>query len=227
MPLLDLRNALDFRNNAIDDEASSDHHLRDFRRMNGGVQLMAAGKPIPGPYTQESRETWLSKLLTAQTFIRKNGPADVARIELVTLNELQEIRRIWVSDKHELEDSLPRIYEKSTGEKYPGRRLDDNLVVGEDEMALLSSICDGDRLHYELTRELLSMTRQQRFSGRRAGLFEQIEKSFRRNFFDDRDDAIFRAQHLMDERDRRAAPKTISSDSSQQERESALVDVGK
>lgn len=104
-------------------------------------------------------------------------------IRLISIEELQEIRRIWVADKHELEDSLPGIYKSCTGEVYPGRPLDDNLVIGEEEMATLLEICEDDRLHYELSRELLSVTRQQRSSGRRAGLFENIEKAFRRTFF--------------------------------------------
>ncbi len=44
MPLLDLRNALDFRNKGDGAEGYSDHHLRDFRRLTGVVQLMAGGK---------------------------------------------------------------------------------------------------------------------------------------------------------------------------------------
>ncbi len=204
MPLLDLRNELDFRNNTIDGEEYSDHHLRDFRRMTGAVQVMSAGKPVPGPYTQESRGNWLSKLLGAQAYIRRNGPPDVQKIKLITLDELQEIRRIWVMDKHELEDTLPRIYQEATGEPYPGRPLDDNLVLGEAEMRELASLCEGDRLHYELTRELLSLTLQQRSSGRRAKLNEKLEKALTRHFYDDRDDALARAQGMVDERKRRS-----------------------
>jgi DNA sulfur modification protein DndC len=209
MPLLELRNALDFRGGGAtaDDLENTDRHLRDFRRMTGAVQMMANGRPIPGPYTQEARETWLKKLLTAQVHIRRNGPSDVQNIELITLDELQEIRRIWVVDKHELEDSLPRIYQECTSEMYPGRPLDDNLVLGETEMKELAEICGNDRLHYELTRELLSLTGQQRSLGRRAGLFEQLEKTFKRNFYDDREDALNRAQHIADERKRREAAR--------------------
>ena len=203
MPLLDLRNALDFRNNSNGDEEHSDHHLRDFRRMTGAVQIMAGGKPVPGPYTQQARENWLSKLLSAQAHIRRNGPLDVRDIDLITLEELQEIRRIWVIDKHELEDTLPRIYLEATGETYPGPQLDDNLVLGEAEMRELASLCEGDRLHYELTRELLSLTLQQRSSGRRAKLNEKLEKALSRHFYDDRADALARAQHMVDERKRR------------------------
>ncbi len=203
MPLLDLRNALDFRSNGDTDEEYSDHHLRDFRRLTGSVQLMAGGKPVPGPYTQESRQTWLTKLLGAQTYIRRNGPPDVRGIELITLEELQEIRRIWVVDKHELEDSLPRLYREATREDYPGRPLDDNRMLGEPEMRELEELCASDRLHYELTRELLSLTQQQRTSARRAGLYDQLEKAFRRHFYDDREDAVARAQHRANERKQR------------------------
>jgi DNA sulfur modification protein DndC len=201
MPLLDLRNALDFRGSDPNgDPENTDRHLRDFRRMTGAVNVMAGGRPIPGPYTQQSREEWLRKLLKAQTHIRKHGPPDVKKIELVTQEELREIRRIWIVDKHEMEDTLPKIYEESTGETYPGETLDDDLVLGASEMQELKEICGDDRLHYELSRELLSRTRQQRNSTKRAGLFEQMEKTFSKHFYDSEEDAIGRANRLVDEK---------------------------
>jgi DNA sulfur modification protein DndC len=188
-PLLELRNALDFRTGAGNEEETSDRHLRDFRRMSGAIQLFH-DRPIPGPYTQEARENWLQKLLAAQTWIRRNGPADVRSIELVSLAELQEIRRLWVVEKHEMEDNLPRIYAEATGEPYPGSRLDDNLVLGESEMQLLREVCGEDRLQFELARELLSVERQQRVQVRRAGLFDKLEKSISRHYYDTQEDAV-------------------------------------
>lgn len=198
-PLLELRNNLDFRTGAGNDEETSDRHLRDFRRMSGAVQLFH-DRPIPGPYTQEARENWLRKLLVAQTWIRRNGPANVRNIELISLAELQEIRRLWVVEKHELEDSLPRIYTEATGEPYPGQQLDDNLVLGDAEMQTLREVCGDDRLHYELIRELLSVERQQRAHARRAGLFEQLEKSIRRHYFTDAADATDMARRHAEAR---------------------------
>src|SRR5262249_27449642 len=90
MPLLKLRNALDFRTGGGDSEEGSDRHLRDFRRMSGAVQLFH-DRPIHGPYTQAAREDWLRRLLAAQTWIRKNGPVEVRGIVLITLEELEEI----------------------------------------------------------------------------------------------------------------------------------------
>jgi DNA sulfur modification protein DndC len=211
MPLLDLRNALDFRSGSVgDDPENTDRHLRDFRRMSGAVNMMAGGRPIPGPYTQISREVWLRKLLSAQVHIRKNGPPDVCGIELITLEELQEIRRIWVVDKHELEDSLPMIYREITGEKYSGAPLDDDLVLGASEMSILAEACGPDRLHYELSRELLSITRQQRNAARRSGLFENIQATFRKHFYDDEADALNRARSIAEERFRRKAREAVN-----------------
>jgi DNA sulfur modification protein DndC len=204
MPMLNLRNMIDFRINSSGEHSeNSDRDIRDFRRMTGNVQMMGNQREIPGPYLQSTREKWLGELLRAQTYIRCNAPSDVNDIELITLEELQEIRRAWVVDKHELEDSLPRIYREATGETYPGSRLDDNLVLGESDMRDLEELCNGDRLHYELARELLSIARQQRSTARRAGLFEQMEKTFSRHFYDNKEDALARAQQIADDRKRR------------------------
>jgi DNA sulfur modification protein DndC len=184
LPLLDLRNELDVAN---------DRHLRDFRRMNGSVQLFH-DRPIPGPYTQEARERWLRRLLEAQAWIRKNGPAHVKALDLVTLAELEEIRRIWVVDKHEFEDRLPVIYEEALGEPYPGHPLDEHLPLGPDTVEVLKEITGGDRLHFELVRELLDIEQRHRAQVRRAGMFDSLEQALRRGFYDDEDDALTRAQ---------------------------------
>ncbi|CAM2952680.1 sulfurtransferase DndC [Mycobacterium intermedium] len=183
LPLLELRNALD---------VADDRHLRDFRRMNGSVQLFH-DKPIPGPYTQQSREQWLRQLLEAQTWIRAHGPDYVRSLELITLAELEEIRRHWVVEKHEFEDNLPRIYEAATGERYPGRPLDEHLPLGADVVEVLSEVVGDDRLHFELVRELLDVEQRHRSRARRAGLFDSLEKALRRGFYENEDDATERA----------------------------------
>ena len=87
-----------------------------------------------------------------------------------------------------------------TGEEYPGESLDDDMVLGAAEMSELKELCGEDRLHYELSRELLSTTRQQQSSARRSGLYQQLEKSFKKHFFDDEADAVKRANQVADER---------------------------
>lgn len=192
LPLLDLRNALDI---------ADDRHLRDFRRMNGSVQLFH-GKPIPGPYTQTSREDWLRRLLEAQAFIREEGPDYVRSLELITQAELEEIRRIWVVEKHEFEDHLPAIYEQAMGAPYPGGPLDEHLPLGPELVDTLRDVTGGDRLHFELVRELLDIEQRYRSQTRRAGLFDSLEGAIRRNFYDDETDATLRAQRRKAAKDR-------------------------
>lgn len=193
LPLLELRNRLD-----PPKTPNGDRSLRDFRRMNGSVQLYR-NRPIPGPYKQEAREMWLRQVLEAQQHIRENGPQEVCDLELITFDELEEIRRIWVIDKHEIEDNLPQIYEEVTGQTYPKGNLDDKFVMGASEMELLKEICDSDELHFQLVRELLSVGKRHKSMLRRTGLFEAIDSSFRRNFYDDEDDAVHRARIRRDE----------------------------
>lgn len=190
LPLLELRDALD---------VADDRPLRDFRRMNGSVQLFN-NQPIPGPYLESARHEWLRRLLEAQTWIRANGPEYVRDMELITEAELHEIRRIWVFDKHEIEDALPSIFAEVTGTKFPGPSFDEQLVLRSEDLELLKELCDDD-LHYQLTRELLDVERQHRTMTRRAGLFDAMDGAFRRAFFDDRDDAVAFARRRAGEPD--------------------------
>lgn len=196
LPLLDLRNALD---------VADDRHLRDFRRMNGAVQLFH-GKPIPGPYTQDSREDWLRRLLEAQAFIREEGPEYVRCLDLITQAELEEIRRIWVVEKHEFEDHLPGIYEQAMGTPYPGGPLDEHLPLGPELIETLREVADGDRLHFELVRELLDIEQRYQSQARRAGLFDSLEGAIRRNFYDDETDATLRAHRRKAALERKGDP---------------------
>ncbi|MCC9309122.1 DNA phosphorothioation system sulfurtransferase DndC [Kitasatospora sp. RB6PN24] len=186
-PLLELRNRLD---------VPDDKPLRDFRRMNGQVQLFG-DRVIHGPYTQEARADWLKQLLEAQNHVRTNAPAHVQNIELITMEELHEIRRIWVFDKHEVEDILPGLYEKITGEKFPGRPVDAHLALEADNMAILKQVCDGDELHYSTLRELLAVERNYRKMGRRAGLYDNLAKAIKKGYYKDAQDALdFQLENL-------------------------------
>ncbi|WGV26034.1 DNA phosphorothioation system sulfurtransferase DndC [Halotia branconii] len=176
-PLLDIRNELDIK---------EDWDKRDFRRIWGDVQLFERNKdgeitvePIPGPYTKYWREHWLRKLLEAQTKTRHTAPENMRDITLITPEELSEIRRIWLEDKHEFDDSLPRIYQEVTGEEFKDPRPGaDYSLLGSDEWAVLEEICEDDAMHLELMAKLLDTERQYRKKGRRVGIYDTLEKCF-------------------------------------------------
>ena len=206
-PLLDLRNELDPKR--------EEREARDFRRMSGLVQLyyrrVEKDSPdreqalIPGPYVQEKREYWLRRLLEAQTAVRSLGPAIVRDIQLVSSAELEEIRRIWVFEKHEIEDSLPRIFEEATGVTYAGpTQLEEQGLFGAEEVRLLKEVCGGDRLQYELLRELINTEQQFRTKMSRRGIFAALEKAVKRHFYVDQDDALDMAKRRKHDIDRAA-----------------------
>lgn len=201
-PLLDLRNELDPRD---DTGYRNDRHLRDFRRSNGMVKLHNDSN-IPGPYTQQARAVWLRKLLSVQKWVRENGPDYVNQIELITMAELREIRRIWVIDKHEIEDKLPHIYREVMEVDFPDASIDDNLPFGGDEMDLLRQSCEDDEILYGLSRELIDVERRFRTATKRSGLFDAIEKAFKRSFYDSAEDATQRAKR------RREVQRTIENE---------------
>src|SRR4028119_1691226 len=177
-PLLDIRNELDIKN---------DRPKRDFRRIYGRVELFERNmgddttsvEPIPGPYTKFWREHWLRRVLEAQTHIRKTAPLEMRDITLITPQELSEIRRIWLEEKHEFDDSLPRIYEEVTGEPFEDSRpAAERKLLGSDEWAAIEEICSEDKMHLELMAKLLDTERQYYTKPRRTGIYADLDKCF-------------------------------------------------
>lgn len=224
-PLLDIRNALDPRVDVIGRDGRQrnirdDAADRDFRRMNGSVQLMGNddnGALIHGPYTQQARERWLRMLLEAQAAVREIGPEHMRDFEIISIAELHEIRRLWVFDKHEIEDRLPAIYEACVGKPFMGRPLDEHLLLAADEMDILREVCGEDTLHFEMTRELLDVERRFRTMSRRAGLYDALEKAVKRGFYDDKDDAFARASRI------RTAKQTLTLNDANENEESPVA----
>ena len=155
--------------------------------MDGRVQLFHDGT-IPGPYTQLARENWLRKLLSAQQWVRENGPEDVREIELITMEELHEIRKLWLVDKKEIEDSLPVIYREVTGQNFPGTRA--HLNVTSEMFASLREISGEDELRYQMLREMIAIERRYLTQARRTGLIDDLDKAIKRSFYDDKEDAM-------------------------------------
>lgn len=189
LPLLEIRNAIDYRQFGKEE---SDRELRDFRRMNGRVQLFGKEmKYIPGPYKREVRERFLRMLLRAQKFIHEEGPEAVKDIELITLEELEEIRRIWVMEKHEIEDSLPQIYTEEVSQPYPGRDLHGNQPFDNEGLGILKEIAGH---HYELVRSLINVELQESTQVKRNSLMKNLENTIKRNFYESEEDALVYAR---------------------------------
>jgi DNA sulfur modification protein DndC len=178
-PLLELRNELD---------KPDDRDRRDFRRMNGSVQLFH-DRTIPGPYTKEWRERWLQRVLEAQQSARTEGPPEFRNLQLITLDELHEIRRIWLYEKHEFDDALPRVYEQATGERFP-KRADESSGLRAEDWELLREVCGGDRTFFDLQVSLLGVERRFRGMSKRVGIYEVLEDRLKTGIYENEQEAV-------------------------------------
>lgn len=193
-PLLELRNELD---------KPDDRDRRDYRRMSGQVQLFH-GRPIPGPYTKDWREHWLRRLLEAQQSIRQHGPEEFRAANLISPDELHEIRRIWLYEKHEFDDRLPQIYKEVVGSPF-SKRDDDENSLGADDWALLKEVCGGDQSLFDLQVGLLGVEREYRGMSRRAGVFDALEAKLRTGLFGSEEEAV----RILSERQQRLSLNVI------------------
>jgi DNA sulfur modification protein DndC len=133
---------------------------------------------IPGPYKKIWREEWLRRVLLAQVEARENAPDDMKDIELINIEELSEIRRIWIEEFHEFDDSLPRIYQEVTKQNFVDPRPNaGNSELGADEWQILEELCDNS-MQLELMVRLLDTERQFQTMSRRVGVIDALERCF-------------------------------------------------
>lgn len=184
-PLLEFRNEIG--NEALDKSR------RDFRRRGGYLQGFN-GKLNYGPYTKATREMWLEKLLQMQIDINEHGPEGFDYLELITIPELIEIRKIWVAENHEFDDSLPVIYERVMGKPFPDKSVYTSTSFKKKEWDLLRRICepqanDDETLLFEMMYTLIDIESKSNLMNNRKGILDQIERTIKKNFYRDADDA--------------------------------------
>ena len=150
LPLLDFRDFL-----AETQDPKKKPEIREHRRRNGQVTILN-NKLIHGPYTLEFCKELLAKLLTTQQQVRENGPD--SNIKLITDDELEEIRKIWRTERQDWQDAVPQIYTKIVGERE--WIIDDTTSFTEQDKAILKAICDENGVPVPLVAKLLDTDSQ-------------------------------------------------------------------
>ncbi len=178
-PLLNFRDWL-----AATGDPAKKESIRSIRRRNGKVQFQTKDgellltdegkkKLIWGPFKLDFRMTILEKLLKTQLELQK-CPKGVGTI-LITKEELLEIRRLWLFDEGDWEDSIPQIYQKITGLELD--ILDNDWAgMGGLELRLLQETCADYNIPVELITELFDTERRQFGMSRRSTIFNDIDK---------------------------------------------------
>lgn len=177
-PLLELRDWL-----AATRDPESKHEYREVRRRNGRIQQWGENedKIVWGPYKLDVRRDILRHVLEAQEKVRQTGPDP--NLELISQEQLHEVRRIWRVDEGDWEDSIPRIHREVTGRDLDWVQEDAPASSELDERVLVE-VCDDHDLPAGLMRELMDLQRRLQGLGRRHGVQTEIEKILNKDWRD-------------------------------------------
>ena len=207
---------LEFRNRFGDEE--KDRGRRSFKKMQGYLQG-SYEQLHHGPYLKEWREQWLKELLEKQLEINKYGPEEYSDYELISIPELRCIRHIWVFEKHEFDDSLPRIYKDVMGKEFPDPDWIGSEAFGSKEWKILAEVCDEvmnssqysdsiravelnrnnedtdaiehikDNLTLDMIASLIDVENHANSMHERKGILDTLEKCIKKDFYEDEADA--------------------------------------
>lgn len=191
---------LEFRN-YIAGDWQTDRDRRDFRRKDGRLTLFN-DRLVHGPYTQEAREDFLRRLLRVEKLVHRIGPEEIREVPLITMEELSLIRQIWLDEKHEFEDSLPRIYREETGHEFNDGIISKNKYFGTYEAELLREVCDelyhGETLLFEMQRTLLDIEAKAAAISNKRHVIQNFEAEIGKASYRDEDDAYDIARRRAD-----------------------------
>lgn len=148
---------LEYRNDFLAvNSREEERERRDFRRMTGRLTVFN-GSLVHGPYKQAYRAELLENLLRAQKAVQIAAKAQGGdAIELISIDELDEIRRIWVEEKREIDDLVPYIFEQVYERVYPGREREP-LPLDRSDLEVLKQV--AEELDPEASEELFKLTR--------------------------------------------------------------------
>lgn len=191
-PMLKIRDELDFNSK---DALAIERTSREFSRLNGEVSFYKNKDgdldTVPGPYRKDKRLKILEKVFKAEVQIAQHfaGDKDSKAINLISHEELEEIRRIWVEDKNEVEDELPELYKRIKGFDYEGRSFRNISVLEKENLDILESLCDS-RKEYEFVRNLLVKEMKLKSRGVRRGFVKELEKELNKFLYLDKEEAL-------------------------------------
>ena len=135
-----------------------------------------------------------------------NGPEQFKSLELISLDEIREIRRIWVFEKHEFEDTVPGIYYEIMGKELDDPEWIRSEAFGKEEWDILKNTCEelfpNEKLLFELMYSVLDVENNANGLNQRKGVLDTIAAEIRKNYYRDEKDATeFYSQKLSRKKD--------------------------
>ncbi len=170
-PLLEIRNLL-----ALTQDPNVKPFYRGYKRRSGEVTRKSDGSGIisRGPYWPWFRKQLLEMVLKAQVAIEENRQG--THLQLILLEELLEIRRIWRTEEGDWEDSVPRIYRAVMRKDLDWPQ--DDITFSSSEKSLLSEICRSHNVPLELVTKLFEIELQSQSMTKRSSVYGRIDRAF-------------------------------------------------
>lgn len=165
-PMLEFRNLL-----ASTQDPAVKSQVREYKRRNGQVMAKHDGGIVYGPYKLSVRKDLLRRLLEVQKKIRAEGPDSGE--QLITAEELHEIRRLWRSEAQDWEDSVPKIYHQVTGDSLDWIQ-DEVPAFSSEERETLDRICEQHEVPAVMVAKLLDVERDLHAMARRSLVHQRI-----------------------------------------------------
>lgn len=154
----------DFRNGLVELRATPE--ARDYRRRNGSVYLTSSGEYGRGPFTMETRKEILKRLLQLEV---ETG------FELITLEELKMIDKLWEDEGDLSRRSLVEIYAEVKGQKLPWDNYR-KAKYDEETIDLLHSLCAKYEVPFDLVSKLMISVDNSKFYTRSAVTAKNVER---------------------------------------------------
>ena len=154
----------DFRNWLVELRATPE--ARDYRRRNGSVYLTSSGEYGRGPFTMETRKEILKRLLQLEV---ETG------FELITLEELKMIDKLWEDEGDLSRRSLVEIYAEVKGQKLPWDNYR-KAKYDEETIDLLHSLCAKYEVPFDLVSKLMISVDNSQFYTRSAVTAKNVER---------------------------------------------------
>lgn len=175
-PMLDFRDWL-----ATTQDPAQKRGIRDIRRRDGRVHFWGDQKDklIWGPYKFTFRQEILRRILRAQCSVQGTGPDP--NMALITMAELEEIRRIWRMECADWEDTLPKIWESEVGQPYTWLQ-DDSAKATAEEAELLQEIAARHGVEPKMLANLIDLEKRNSGLHRRAAIYGEIDSILKKDW---------------------------------------------
>ena len=150
---------------------------REYKSRDGHIKTRSDGGVVYRTYTLSFSKEMLGRLLDTQMAVQEQKPG----YELISEEELHEIRRIWLLERQDWEDSLPKIFLEKTGRTLTWN-YDDISRPGEAEAAVLQEVCERQQIPVRLVQKLLDAEWQYYGMRRRGSIFAALGRTFREDW---------------------------------------------